>query len=113
MSIVLPENFALLLLVWLPSYGPDLDLQARHLGVLNTSNRKPRCRIPLRRAAEILTHPGQVEVVSSKRVDVLAHERSNVAQRFVVNLMAFGTYVGHDCVHVNHVPGDHGIMQDR
>jgi hypothetical protein len=60
-------------------------------GVLNTSNRKPPLRIPLRRAAEILTHPGQVEVVSPKRVDVLAHERSDVAQRFVINLMAFGT----------------------
>src|SRR5215831_7621441 len=39
------------------------------LGVLSTSNRKPPLRIPLRRVAEILTHPGQVEVVSPKRVN--------------------------------------------
>src|SRR5438105_2537668 len=38
------------------------------IGVLSTSNRKPPLRIPLRRVAEILTHPGQVEVVSPKRV---------------------------------------------
>src|SRR6266702_2936470 len=60
-------------------------------GVLSTSNRKPPLRIPLRRVAEILTHPGQVEVVSPKRVDVLANERSDVAQRFVSNLVALGT----------------------
>jgi ABC-type uncharacterized transport system substrate-binding protein len=64
---------------------------AASFGVLNTSNRKPPLRIPLRRAAEILTHPGQVEVVSPKRVDVLARERSDVAQRFVIDLMALGT----------------------
>ena len=61
------------------------------LGVLSTSNRKPPLRIPLRRVAEILTHPGQVEVVSPKRVNVLANERSDVAQRFVSNLVALGT----------------------
>src|SRR5207253_604293 len=61
------------------------------IGVLSTSNRKPPLRIPLRRVAEILTHPGQVEVVSPKRVDVLANERSDVAQRFVSNLVALGT----------------------
>jgi hypothetical protein len=60
-------------------------------GVLSTSNRKPPLRIPLRRVAKILTHPGQVEMVSPKRVDMLANERSDVAQRFVSNLMALGT----------------------
>src|SRR5882724_10987446 len=70
--------------------GIDLD-EAEFEGVLSTSNRKPPLRIPLRRVAEILTHPGQVEVVSPKRVDVFAHERSDVAQRFVSNLVALGT----------------------
>lgn len=65
----------------------EIDLQ----GVLSTSNRKPPLRIPLRRVAKILTHPGQVEMISPKWVDMLAHERSDVAQRFVSNLMALGT----------------------
>jgi len=82
-------------------------------GVLSTSNRKPPLRIPLRRVAEILTHPGQVEVVSPKRVDVFAHERSDVAQRFVSNLVALGTSLGNDSVHLHHVPGHHGIVQYR
>ena len=67
----------------------------------------------MRRVAEILTHPGQVEVVSPKRVDVFAHERSDVAQRFVSNLVALGTSLGNDRVHLHHVPGHHGIVQDR
>ena len=82
-------------------------------GVLSTSNRKPPLRIPLRRVAEILTHPGQVEMVSPKWVDMLAHERSDVAQRFVSNLMALGTSLGDDSVHLHHVPGHHGIVQYR
>ena len=82
----------------------------RFVGVLSTSNRKPPLRIPLRRVAEILTHPGQVEVVSPKRVDVLAKERSDVAQRFVSNLVALGTSLGNDSVHLHHVPGHHGIV---
>ena len=67
----------------------------------------------MRRAAEILTPPGQVAVVAPKRVDVLAHERSDVAQRFVINLMALGTSVGHDRGHWPPVPRYHGIRQDR
>jgi hypothetical protein len=90
------------------SVGSRVDL-----GVLSTSNRKPPLRIPLRRVAEILTHPGQVEVVSPKRVHVLANERSDVAQRFVSNLVALGTSLGNDSVHLHHVPGHHGIVQYR
>ncbi len=67
----------------------------------------------MRRVAKILTHPGQVEVVSPKRVDMLAKERSDVAQRFVSNLMALGTSLGNDSVHLYHVPGHHGIVQYR
>ena len=64
----------------------------------------------MQRVAEILTHPGQVEVVSPKRVDVLTHERSDVAQRVVSNLVALGTSLDNDSVHLHHVPGHHGMV---
>jgi len=81
-------------------------------GVLSTSNRKPPLSPGCRRPVEILSHSPEVEVIPSKRVDVLAQERRDMAQRFVLNLVSFGAQVGDNRGDGDHVPSHHGIVQD-
>ena len=60
--------------------------------------------------ARVLPHPVQVEVVAAKRIDVLAHQRDDVAQRLVINLMPLGAQLRDDLVHLKHVPGNNRIV---
>jgi hypothetical protein len=43
---------------------------------------------------------------------MFAHERGDVAQRFVLNLVSFGAQIGDNRGDVKHVPGHHGIVQN-
>ena len=52
-------------------------------------------------------------MISSKRVDVLPHKWSDVTLRFILNLVSFGAQFSDNPGDMNHVPGDHGIVQDR
>jgi hypothetical protein len=81
-------------------------------GVLSTYDRKPPLSSGCRRSVEILSHSAEVEVIPPKRVDMLAHERSDVAQRFLLNLVSFGAQIGDDRGDMNHVPGHYGIVQN-
>jgi hypothetical protein len=77
-------------------------------GVLSTSNRKPPVSGGYRRSVEILSHSAGVEVIPAKWVDVRAHERSDMAQRFVLNLVSFGPRIqGGVCVRAAWCPDRH------
>jgi Dolichyl-phosphate-mannose-protein mannosyltransferase len=52
-------------------------------------------------------------VIPSKWIDVLAHERSDMAQHFVLNLMSRGAQVGDNRGDVNHISCHDGIVQNR
>jgi hypothetical protein len=41
---------------------------------------------------------------------MVAHERGDVTQRFLLNLVPFGTQIGDDRGDVNPVPGHYGIV---
>ena len=52
-------------------------------------------------------------MISSKRVDVLPHKWSDMALRFILNVESFGAQLSDNLGDMNHVPGHHGIVQDR
>ena len=58
--------------------------------VLGTSARKPPLSDTLLWAISSLAHPFKIEVILSKRVDVLAKQRGREAQNIVVDHLAFG-----------------------
>jgi hypothetical protein len=53
---------------------------------------------------EILSHPAEVKMVSSKGIDMLAHELRGMAYRLVVEAMLFSPQLGENLGSLNRVP---------
>jgi hypothetical protein len=50
---------------------------------------------------------------TSKRIDVFAKQRRDVAQGFVTNLVSVSPQLADNLADLNHVPGNDGVVQNR
>src|SRR4029077_19316824 len=81
--------------------------------VLGTSARKPPLSDTLLWATLSLAHPFKIEVILSKRVDVLPKQRGCEAQNIVVDHLAFSAELADYIPDVQRIPSNDSVVQDR
>jgi hypothetical protein len=92
------------------SFPISLDDRFR---VLGTSARKPPLSDTLLWATLSLAHPFKIEVILSKRVDVLPKQRGCEAQNIVVDHLAFSAELADYIPDVQRIPSNDSVVQDR
>jgi hypothetical protein len=81
--------------------------------VLGTSARKPPLSDTLLWVTLSLAHPFEIEVILSKRVEVLPKQRGREAQNIVVDHVAFSAELADYRPDVQRIPSNDSVVQDR
>jgi hypothetical protein len=85
----------------------------RRYRVLGTSARKPPLSDTFLGAILSLAHPFKIEVILSKRVDVLPKQRGCEAQNIVVDHLAFSAELADYRPDVQRIPSNNSVVQHR
>ena len=81
--------------------------------VLGTSARKPPLSDTLLWVTLSLAHPFKIEVILSKRVDVLPKQRGREAQNIVLDHLALSAELADYRPDVQRIPSNDSVVQDR